>query len=320
MNYHSFSEKDLPLISIIMPVYNACAYLVPSLDSILNQTYKNWELIAIDDCSSDDSYLILRQYALMDSRIKVYKNIKNLGVGETLDKGVKLAKGKYIARMDSDDVSYPERLEKQLAYLLKNLDVIAVGGQCRLIDENSKVIGMKLFPTDSNRLYELLYNAAPIQHPTLMVNTNLLPKNFTWYDGWRKAQDVYLFFKLVNYGKLANLEDVVLDYRYYRGGNSLKNPKDTFRLTKTIRWLGKTKFGYSPSLKARVLNLVQTIIVAVLPNFAIFWLFKLLRETLLSLNLNRKSSGGITVGNNALQPAIEHPYCWSGRLSYLNKA
>lgn len=293
-----------------MPVYNARAYLVPALDSILNQTYKNWELIAIDDCSTDDSHLILRQYAELDERIRVFKNVSNIGVGETLDKGVKLAKGEFIARMDADDVSYSRRLEKQLLFLLENPDVIAVGGQCRLIDESGDKIGMKIFPTDSSRLYTMLYSAAPIQHPTLMVNTHLLPKDFTWYDGWKKAQDLYLFFKLVNYGKLANVDEVVLDYRYYRGGNSLKNPKDTFRLTKTIRWLGKTKFGYKPSLKAQAVNLLQSLVVATLPNFMIFWVFKALRNNFLSLLLKKQPEiADVSKSSGA--------FCWVGEPAHL---
>lgn len=287
MSNYQVYEKEAPKISIVMPVYNASAYLVSALDSILNQSYKNWELIAIDDCSTDNSHMILHHYSNMDSRIKVYKNIENLGVGKTLDKAIKLTSGKYIARMDADDIAYPQRFEKQMDYLLTHPDVIAVGGQCRLIDEKGKVIGAKVFPTDSEQLYEMLYNVVPIQHPTLMVNTHLLPEDFTWYDGWKVAQDLYLFFKLVHYGNLANIEDIVLDYRYYRGGNSLKDPKETFKLTKTIRWLGKTRFGYKPTNKAKVINLVQSVLVAVLPNFLIFWVFKFLRSNLLLNLFNR---------------------------------
>lgn len=266
-----------PLVSILMPVYNAHEYLVGALDSMLFQTYRNWELIAIDDCSTDDSFLTLSQYEKLDPRIKAFKNIENMGVGKTLDKAVTYAKGDFIARMDADDMSYPDRFEKQVKYLLDHPEVIALGGQVRLIDEKGKNIGVKMFPTNSNTLYTMLYTNVPIQHPTLMVNKTKLPEHFGWYGGWKKAQDLYLFFQLVNYGKLANLSDFVLDYRFYADSNSLKNPKDTYSITKKIRAAAKNKFGYKPCFKSRVIEVVQDITVGVLPNFLIRGLFKILR-------------------------------------------
>ncbi len=266
-----------PLISILMPVYNAHEYLVGALDSILSQTYSNWELIAIDDCSTDDSFLTLAQYERIDPRIKAYKNIVNMGVGKTLDKAVKMARGEFIARMDADDLSYPDRFEKQVKFLLENPDVIALGGQVRLIDDKGKNIGVKMFPTDSAKLYTMLYTNVPIQHPTLMINRTQLPADFGWYGGWKKAQDLYLFFQLVKYGKLANLSDFVLDYRFYSDSNSLKNPKDTYSITKKIRAEAKSKFGYKPSFKSRLIELEQDVMVYILPNFLIRNLFKLMR-------------------------------------------
>lgn len=266
-----------PLVSILMPVYNAHEYLVGALDSMLSQTYTNWELIAIDDCSTDDSFLTLAQYEKIDPRIKAYKNIVNMGVGRTLDKAVKMAKGEFIARMDADDLSYPDRLQKQVKYLLENPDVVALGGQVRLIDEKGKNIGVKMFPTDSKVLYTMLYTSVPIQHPTLMVNTTKLPADLDWYGGWKKAQDLHLFFQLVRYGKLANLNDFVLDYRFYSNSNSLKNPKDTYSITKSIRAEARGKFGYIPSFKSKLIEIGQDIVVYCLPNFLIRALFKLLR-------------------------------------------
>jgi len=270
-------DLNNPLVSILMPVYNAHAYLVGALDSIRSQTYTNWELIAIDDYSTDDSFLTLVEYEKVDPRIKVYKNITNLGVGKTLDKAVKMARGEFIARMDADDSSYPDRLEKQVSFLLENPDVVALGGQVRLINEKGKNIGVKLFPTDGNKLYTMLYTSVPIQHPTLMINRTKLPADFGWYGAWKKAQELYLYFQLVKYGKLANLRDFVLDYRFYADSNSLKSPKDTYHITKQIRAEAKSRFGYKPSLSSKLIEVGQDMLVYILPDFLIRSFFKLIR-------------------------------------------
>ena len=116
---------DQKLISVIMSVYNGEKYLVQAIDSILNQTYQNFEFIIIDDCSTDNSSHILQEYAQKDSRIKIIKKEKNIGIKgfiKNLNLGMSLAKGKYIARMDADDISLPERFQKQVDFLEKNSD------------------------------------------------------------------------------------------------------------------------------------------------------------------------------------------------------
>lgn len=278
-------KKDYPLVSIIMPVYNNADYLVDALNSIISQTYKNWELIVVDDASTDASYGLIKNFSDYSSRIRVVRNKKNVGVGKSLDKGISIAKGDFIARMDADDISFSKRLEWQVEYLLNNLDVVAVGGQVKLMDSKGRLFGKKNFPLSHNELYEMLYYAVPIQHPSLVVNRKLLPKDFSWYDGIRKSQDLHLFFKLTNYGKLGNIEQYVLKYRYYSGGNSLVNPKDTFKYVRRIRKEAIKSFNYRLSFKARIIGLIQNITVFFLPNFAIRLLYPLFRKFIIFVRL-----------------------------------
>ena len=288
INYINFQQQnnEEPLVSIVMPVYNASKYLVAALDSIVNQTYQNWELIAVDDASSDDSFLILKQYAAMDDRIKIYKNVTNLGLGGNTDKAISLAKGRFIAKMDADDISYPDRIEKQVRYLLLHDDMVAVGGQTRLIDEDGNVIGKKTFPTSPKDIYEMMYIAMPIQHPTIMIDRAKLPLNFKWYEGWKHAEDTYMFFKLTQYGKLANLNDTVLDYRYYFNSTSLRNAKKTFKYTYKARKIAEKEFDYVPTFKAKLISKMQLLAVAVLPNKIIPSVFKMVRDPLTILSMN----------------------------------
>ena len=127
-----------PKISVIMPTYNSESFLRESIDSILNQTFKDFELIVIDDCSTDSSLKIIKEYKRKDNRIFFLKNDKNLGHNKTRNKGLKIAKGKYIAILDSDDISLEKRLEIQYAYLEKNPHIFLVGSSAIYIDENGK--------------------------------------------------------------------------------------------------------------------------------------------------------------------------------------
>jgi teichuronic acid biosynthesis glycosyltransferase TuaG len=125
----------MKLVSIIMPVYNSSKFLKASLDSVICQTYSNWELIAIDDCSLDNSHNILLNYSKLDSRIRVHKNIKNLGVAKTRNYGVKISEGNWIAFLDSDDVWRNDKLEIQVNFLNSNLNASFLFTGQKFIDE-----------------------------------------------------------------------------------------------------------------------------------------------------------------------------------------
>ena len=143
-----------PLISILLPVHNSSTTLSECVLSLLNQSYKNIEIIAIDDKSSDKSSSILNALKKNDKRLKTYKNVKRYGLAVTLNRMTKKAKGSFIAFMDTDDISSPNRLKKQLKFLLNNSNVVAVGSQCTFIDETGKKIGRSDFPTEHSLIYE----------------------------------------------------------------------------------------------------------------------------------------------------------------------
>lgn len=128
-----------PLVSIVTPVYNAQNYLEETILSVINQTYSNWELLLIDDCSTDNSYEIIEKYLKKDKRIRYLKNDKNSGPAITRNKGIKEAKGEYIAFLDSDDLWYENKLEKQIGFMLAN-NIIMSHGDYEMIDENGKYL------------------------------------------------------------------------------------------------------------------------------------------------------------------------------------
>lgn len=268
----------MPLISIVITAYNAAEFVAEAVASIQNQTYTNWELIVINDGSTDTTGKILRVMAKKDKRIKLVSYRKNLGASHASNLGLSQVKGKYIARMDSDDVAMPERLVKQVKFLQDHSDVIVVGGQCELIDREGNSIGMKIFPTKHKDIYEALYQYNPIQHPSLMINTKLLGKHkITYHTEVLLAHDLEILFKLAQYGKLANLDEVVLKYRIHSDSLSLKHPKETFKHTLKVRQLAREKYGYIPSKRAKIVHTMQKMIMAIIPSMVVYPLFRMIR-------------------------------------------
>jgi len=267
-----------PLVSVILPVYNADRYLPLALDSLLAQTYPHFEIIAIDDGSSDTSLSILKKYAKKDKRIRVFSNTRNIKISRTLNFGISKAKGKYIARMDADDIALPHRFQKQVRFLLSHPEVVIVGGQCKTIDINSQIIGRKLFPITHETINDSLFTGNPIQHPAALINCALLPKNFSWYNpNLPPAEDLDLFFRLGKYGQYANLPTYVLKYRQHYGSETFKNPLNTFSQTQKVRNLAVKKYGYRPTSKAKLINQIQIAAIKLLPKSLIYPTYLLIR-------------------------------------------
>ena len=262
-----------------MPVYNAGSFLVEAIESILSQTYKNFEFIIVDDCSTDNSWSILRNYAKKDSRIRLFRNTKNLGVSETAQKAIAKARGEFLARMDADDIASPSRLETQLNYLLAHPETVAVGGQCLVIDKDGQVIGEKKFPLSFEEIYSYIFKFIPVQQPTLMIAKGRLPKDFKFYrDGMNTAEEVELFFKLFQYGKVENLPEFVLKYRLHNNNTSLKNLKKTYLLTFYSRIGAVFQYGYRPSWDGLITTLLEAILVLLLPKQWTLALYKKVRN------------------------------------------
>jgi len=263
------------LISVVIPVYNAEKYLVASIDSVLSQSYKNFELIIVDDCSYDQTYLIAQKYQNNDSRVKLFRNKKHLGIGATLNYAISKTKGQYIARMDADDVMDNKRLEKQVNFLEKNNNVVCLGSYMKEIDEDGKIIGKRIIPLTHKKIYEKMFYAMGIQSPTLMINKNLVPKNFSWCKTDGILDDLDLLFKLINFGKFANLDEYLMFYRIHENNLSLKNIKKTFKEALTVRKNAVKKHNYKPTIKSKIIMCIQTIVVKLFPEKFLYDLYKL---------------------------------------------
>jgi glycosyltransferase involved in cell wall biosynthesis len=203
-----------PNISVVMPVYNDARYLPRAIESILDQTLEAFEYIIVDDHSMDETRDIIARYARLDSRIRVIRNEKNLGVARSLNRGYKVASGELIARMDSDDISLPERFEKQVAFLEAHPRVGVLGTQTVFIEEDDRFSQQPEWekPTSHNDLVWRLLYSTPICHPSVMMRMKCF-KEVGGYNQDYPNEDMKLWTEMAFFTKLANLEDVLLHYR-----------------------------------------------------------------------------------------------------------
>lgn len=272
------------LVSVVMPVYNAGDFLVDAIESILSQSLQDLEFIIVDDRSADGSWELLKKYAKRYKKIKVFRNKKHLGVSETVKLAIQKSRGKFIARMDADDISVHYRLKTQLNYLLSNPKVVALGGQCQIINAKGKIIGRKDFPTEFSEIYKYIFKFVPVQQPTLMIAKKRLPKDFLFYrDGMNTAEEVELLFKLFTYGRVENLPQTLLKYRIHSTNTSFKNLRQTFLLTLLARIKAVFVYKYVPTVSGVLTTLAQLFIVLFLPEKTTLWLYEKIRN-LFSLN------------------------------------
>lgn len=204
-------KNSPPLISVVLPVYNGEKYLTEAIESILAQTFTDFELLLIDDGSTDGSLHVLRKYESCDSRVRVITR-ENRGLVTTLNEGVDMALGMWLARMDQDDIALPHRLERQLEWLKKTGADIA-GSWVRRFGSSDKRL-VKLRQSDEAIKMEMLF-CSPFAHPSVMMRT-LLIKQLHYDKAWEKAEDYDLWERAAEAGwKMANVPEELLLYRQH---------------------------------------------------------------------------------------------------------
>lgn len=214
---NKLSGQHDKLVSVVMSVYNGQKYLSEAIESILNQTYTNFEFIIIDDGSTDNSLEIVQKYAKEDDRIRVIVNEKNIGLAKSLNKGIALARGEYIARMDADDVSLPERFEKQVSFFKSNSNVGLLGTNIKVFSQvDHRLHTHRSYPLDDLDIRWFMFFSPPFCHPTVMFRHSLVHKvEFFYSDHFLTAQDYELWSRLLLHTSSSNLKEALLIYRIH---------------------------------------------------------------------------------------------------------
>ncbi len=243
-------------VSVVMSVYNREKYLKEAIDSILNQTYKDFELIIIDDCSTDGSGQILKNYAQEDKRITLIQNETNKGLIYNLNLGISKAKGKYIARMDDDDISHLERFAKQVKYMDSHPQITVLGTYINILGDPDFLSWISLTDSDMLEVAMNFYN--PMCHPSIMMRKSFLDEHNLKYDYQAlHAEEYYLFKEIIKHGgKLANLPEELLSYRIHN--NRISSSKDTSKIqvqtAKRIQTELLGRFYNSPKQTSKILE------------------------------------------------------------------
>ena len=212
----------VPMISVIMSVYNGEKYLKESLESILRQTFTDFEFLIIDDSSTDKTLQILQQYQNKDKRVRIFTNQENLGLTKSLNILLRKTRGKYIARMDADDISLPDRLLKQYLFLEEHKDIFLVGTGAYIIDEKGSVLSISEPLTKWREVEKRLPLRNCIYHPSIMFRN----KGYMYRDKFIYAQDYDFYLNALTKGeKLTNMSDHLVKYRVVKTSISIQNKK-----------------------------------------------------------------------------------------------
>lgn len=236
-----------PKITVLMPVYNAERYLAEAIDSILNQTFRNFEFLIINDGSRDKSLKIINSYN--DSRIRIINHQENKGLVCRLNEGIKLSKAALIARMDADDVSDPSRLEIQYAYKQKHPDIIAFGSFAKLINAKGSQIGLPIKSITCEALDRIMAVNNPFNHSSMLMEKNKIISVGGYKNSVSGAEDYDLWMRCIQIGRMTNIDKYLISYRIHdlskSNTKSIILDKDT-NICKTSHWQKFGKIGPAP--------------------------------------------------------------------------
>ncbi len=268
-------KKTKKNLSIIMAVYNGEKYVSQTIESIISQSYDNFEFIIIDDSSRDDTYKICEKYSLQDNRIRLYKNNQNLWVVKTrnllLDKIS--SDSKYIAIIDGDDIAYAERMKKQIDFLEDHDDISFLGSDIDIIDEAWTITGERIYAHTSEEVSRTIFQKSPLAQPAVMIRKSSLDKIGKYNDDFERCQDYELWCRAFDQGyKIANISEKLTAYRVYK--DQWKSRHLKLSLRNTIKIQKKYIFQKKYFSLRNIAYFWAENIVAIFPSSFILWVFK----------------------------------------------
>lgn len=264
-------------VSVLTPVYNTEKYIGAAIESILAQSFQDFEMIICDDCSKDGTWKILESYAAKDCRIRLVKNEKNLGIAGNRNKLITLAQGEYIVWQDADDISMPLRIEHQLRYLESHPEVGIIGGYLQFF-EDDRDLSLRVYATDDKDLRRTIFRYSPVAQPAAMIRLSCVREAGEYNLKFPPAEDLDMSFRIGSKHRFANLPEVVIRYREHSNSATFKHLKKMEKSTMEIRKIYSRGWGYRMTLGDRIYNLLQLISMYTMPARFKIWLFSCFRN------------------------------------------
>lgn len=253
-----------PLVSVVMPAYNAEKYIEFAIESVLRQTYANLELIIIEDCSTDNTYQVIQNY--QDKRIKILKNDRNMGIAYSTNKGIGASQGEYIALLDDDDIAVENRLEMQVKYLRQHREIDILGGHSAKIDDKGKIIGFANTPRHNPQYIKamLLFGNLDFCNSTAMIRRQFVEKNHLFYrENCYGMQDFRFYMESSKVGNISSIGNLLLYYRVHNQ-NETRRRKELYKKERAEAYAGFQRESLRKSgflLDEKVLGIINRTLV-----------------------------------------------------------
>lgn len=241
-----------PLVTVLMPAYDAAAFVREAVDSILGQTVGDFELLVVDDGSTDQTLAILRSYR--DPRIRIVESPVNQGITAALNRGLELAEGRYVLRMDADDISLPDRIEKQVRYMEEHPEVGVCGGSIHGFNATRDFEAPKPSAQSHEPMACTLPFGTVLLHPTVIFRGELFRSGLRYDPDYPHAEDYELWCRLARITRLAVLPAIVLRYRMHGRSISSRFHRDQLETTRRIRLREVRAIGVEPTSEEAVLH------------------------------------------------------------------
>lgn len=261
-----------------MPAHNAEKYIRSAIKSILNQTFKKFELIIINDASTDKTLDIIKSFSRKDPRVKLISNDTRLDIASSLNKGISMASSNIIARMDADDISLPQRLELQYKLINSSKNIAVVGANIVLIDEDGNEMATRSYPTSSRELKGCLFKYSPFAHPVVMFRRDVFEEVGQYNPKYSPTEDLDLWFRLGSKYEFGSIPKPLLKYRLYEKSSSHTGLKEVEILVFKIRFDAIIRHGYRPNLYDILYNIFQFITLWFTPAKYRIKIYNLLRN------------------------------------------
>lgn len=258
-------QSNNPLVSILIATYNSENFIKETLDSVLNQTYKNLEIVLCDDASSDNTVNILKEYQKKDERVKIIQNNKNLGISLNMNNGSRQCNGKYIAILDGDDWAYPYRIEEQVKLMEENPKVVLCSGYMDICDETLNVKTTRKYPLEDKNIRKAIIRYNPICHPASMWRTSELKKTTLYSDNFTIARDYDLLVRISKFGEYRNIDKPLIKYRVREKSETGKRVRQTQWYSFYVQMKAHFEYGFPLKFGDKVFLFFRLIATVILP-------------------------------------------------------